>query len=204
MTDPSPVIHSDHFEPLLETLAKHAAEIDIIKASISKPIDPLFTTDPTMFYRFLKSERFDVAATSAHINTIHQFRATNKMNEIREKSLSLKQFEFPHATTVLKYWPHVILHGEDKFGQPLSIERLGHSNPTLLYKHVSFDQLLLYHYFHMEQKGALFANLSEKNGKLMRGCKILDLQGLGKQHLTTHGLSYLSSYCQSARTTTPR
>ena len=196
-------LHAGHFEPLTKTLAAHKAELDAVHAAVDQPLDPVFVSDPTLTYRFLKGWKFDQATTVAHINTAQEYRRVHQLGAIREKAVHLQQTQFPHAERILKHWPHVILHGEDKMGQPLSIERLGHSNPSALCQAVTLEQLLEYHHYHMENKGALFASLSQQKDTVIRACKIMDLQGLGKQHLTKRGYHYFSAIVTASQNNYP-
>ena len=192
-----------HFEPLTKTLAEHKAEIDHVHASVEQPLDPVFLSDPTLTYRFLKGWKFDTATTVQRINTAQRYRAEHHLGAIREKAIHLSQQQFPHADRVLKYWPHVILHGQDRRGQPLSIERLGHSNPSVLTQVVSLKQLMEYHHYHMENKGHLFSTLSQSSDTVIRACKIMDLEGLGKQHLTTRGYHYFRAIVSASQDNYP-
>ena len=192
-----------HFEPLRATLEQHATELSQVQSSIEQPVDPVFLANPDMVYRFLRGWHFDVPSTVERINKAQQYRHEHGLNAIREKAVRLSQQQFPHAERVLKYWPHVILHGEDKHGQPLSIERLGHSDPSALCKVVTLEQLMEYHHYHMENKGALFSQLSTQKDTVIRACKIMDLQGLGKQHLTTTGYRYFKAVISASQDNYP-
>ena len=169
----------------------------------TQPLDPAFVSDHTLIYRFLKGWKFDVPATVERVNHSQRYRAEHGLNAIREKAVHLEQRQFPHAEQILKYWPHVIMHGFDRQGQPVSIERLGHSNPVLLCQAVSLGQLLHYHHYHMENKGDMFARLSVERDVVLRGCKIMDLEGLGKQHLTGKGIGYFKAVIAASQDNYP-
>ena len=171
--------------------------------SVEQPIDPVFVSDPTLLYRFLKGWKFDVPATVARVNNSQRYRREHGLDAIREKAASMEQRQFPHAEQILKYWPHVIVHGVDRQGQPVSIERLGHSQPVLLCQAVSLEQLMLYHHHHMENKGVMFATASVEKDSVLRGCKIMDLEGLGKQHLTGRGITYFKSIISASQDNYP-
>ena len=192
-----------HFEPLAKTLAEHKADIDHVHSSVDQPLNPVFLSDPTLTYRFLKGWKFDLPTTVARVNNCQRYRAEHHLDSIRAKAILLKQTQFPHAERVLKYWPHVILHGEDRRGQPLSIERLGHSNPSVLTQVVTLEQLMEYHHYHMENKGHLFSTLSQQTDTVIRACKIMDLEGLGKQHLTTRGYHYFKAIVSASQDNNP-
>ena len=177
--------------------------IDAVSRQVEQPVDPVFVSDQTMLYRFLKGWKFDVAGTVPRVNHSQRYRKEHGLDEIRQKAASLEQRQFPHAEQILKYWPHVIVHGVDRKGQPLSIERLGHSNPVLLCQAVTLDQLMVYHHYHMENKGAMFAAMSVEKDTVVRGCKIMDLEGLGKQHLTGRGIGYFKSVISASQDNYP-
>ena len=196
-------VHSDHFEPLTATLAKYKAAIEQVHAQVEQPLDPLFASDPGLTYRFLRGWKFDLPTTVARVNTAQRYRRQHGLAAVREKAVQLQQQQFPHAERILRYWPHVILHGHDRRGQPLSIERLGHSNPAVLCQAVTLEELMLYHHYHMENKGALFSRLSVETDTVMRACKIMDLQGLGRQHLTTRGIAYFKAVIAASQDNYP-
>ena len=178
-------------------------ELDAVSQQAEQPLDPVFVSDQTLLYRFLKGWKFDVTATVQRVNSSQHYRAEHGLTALRDKAASMEQRQFPHAEQILKYWPHVIMHGYDKQGQPLSIERLGHSNPVLLCQAVTLEQLMLYHHYHMECKGALLAKMSVDKDSVVRGCKIMDLQGLGKQHLTGKGIGYFKSVISASQDNYP-
>ena len=168
-----------------------------------QPLAPVFKSDPTLLYRFLKGWKFDVPATVERVDRSAQYRREHGLDAIRDKAATLTQRQFPHAEQILKYWPHVIVHGSDRRGQPVSIERLGHSQPALLCQAVTLEQLMLYHHYHMENKGALFAAESVERDVVVRGCKVMDLEGLGKQHLTGRGIAYFKSVISASQDNYP-
>ena len=178
-------------------------ELDSVARQCDQPLCPAFVSDRTLLYRFLKGWKFDVPATVQRVNNSQRYRREHGLDALREKAVSLEQRQFPHAEQILKYWPHVIMHGYDRQGQPVSIERLGHSNPVLLCQAVSLDQLMLYHHYHMENKGELFAQLSVEKDTVLRGCKIMDLEGLGKHHLTGKGIGYFKSVISASQDNYP-
>jgi len=55
---------------------------------------------------------------------------------------------------------------------------------------VKFEEMQTYHFYHMESKASLVKTMSESSGHVVRTCKIMDLSGLGRQHLDRRGLVY--------------
>lgn len=174
-----------------------------MSSACDQPICSVFVSDQTLLYRFLKGWKFDVPATVGRVNNSQRYRREHGLDEIRTKAATMEQRQFPYAETILKYWPHVIVHGEDRKGQPLSIERLGRSNPNLLCQAVTLEQLMVYHHYHMENKGELLSSMSVKRDAVMRGCKIMDLDGLGKHHLTGKGIGYFKSVISASQDNYP-
>eukprot|EP00456_Euglypha_rotunda_P020998 TRINITY_DN18173_c0_g1_i10.p1 TRINITY_DN18173_c0_g1~~TRINITY_DN18173_c0_g1_i10.p1 ORF type:complete len:107 (+),score=19.01 TRINITY_DN18173_c0_g1_i10:264-584(+) len=86
-----------------------------------------------------------------------KWRKENGVDAIREKVISGKmtQKDFPHHTALSKCYPHTICHGYDKHGQSISVERLGRTNPALLTKLVTLEQLTEYQLYHLELKAEI-------------------------------------------------
>ena len=55
---------------------------------------------------------------------------------------------------------------------------------------IKFEEMLQYHFYHMEAKASLVSSMSLEKGVLLRTAKVMDLSGLGKQHLDRRGLVF--------------
>lgn len=55
---------------------------------------------------------------------------------------------------------------------------------------VPFDDMLQYHFYHMESKSSLVSSLTSSRGEVLRTAKIMDLSGLSRSHLDRRGLAY--------------
>lgn len=143
-----------------------------------------------VLYRFLKGHKFHQETAGKFLRECLEFRKTHNLDSIRSNFPSLPASSYPHVTSVLSVHPHVILHGHDRRGQPLSVERLGYTNPEMMIKTVPYSRMFEYHCYHMEGKSSLVDRLSHRTGKVVRTVKIMDLSGLGRQHLNRKGLLY--------------
>jgi hypothetical protein len=134
--------------------------------------------DDVICYRFLRGHKFNLAVAAQHLNQTLAWRKENNLDELRVKAERVTQQQYPFADKVLAVHPHNIIHGYDKSGQPLSIERLGHANPYMMVRTVKFEEMQAYHFYHMEAKGSLVAKLSADTGKVVRTAKIMDLRSV--------------------------
>jgi len=146
--------------------------------------------DITIF-RYMKGWKYDVQKTSEMVAASVKFRAENKASDVRAAAKDMKQEQFPNAGPFMAAFPHTVLHGFDKKGQPVSLERTGYCDPAVLVRSLTLDELLRYHLHHMENKAFLMNRLSQEQGKIVRINKIMDLSGLGLRHVHTEGLRYL-------------
>jgi phosphatidylinositol/phosphatidylcholine transfer protein len=141
----------------------------------------------------LRGHKFDIPKAAQKLDASIKFRFDNNLPELRKKAEKIQQTEFPHYDRLIKCYPHNIHHKTDKKGQPLSLERIGHTDPAALTKLLTLEQLLEYQFYHLENKAALVARLSRERGVVMRVSKVLDLSGLGIRALHRQGLSYLQT-----------
>eukprot|EP01006_Ploeotia_vitrea_P011780 TRINITY_DN31290_c0_g1_i1.p1 TRINITY_DN31290_c0_g1~~TRINITY_DN31290_c0_g1_i1.p1 ORF type:complete len:423 (-),score=209.23 TRINITY_DN31290_c0_g1_i1:61-1155(-) len=147
--------------------------------------------DDVVVYRFLRGYKFDVDAAARALDKSIKFRKEMGCAAIREKAKDMHMREFPFADRMLAGHPHNIHHKFDKRGQPLSIERIGHSDPGLLTKLLTLEEIEQYHLYHIENKAALVKRLTEERGEIVRNCKVMDLSGLGVNALHREGIAYL-------------
>lgn len=117
----------DLFEPLQQALSQYGPAIASLQSRLPAQLQPL--CNDLMVYRFLKGHKFDEKVAYEKLLSSLQWRHDNKILQIRSKAVHLPQREFPHARKIMRVYPHNILHGVDKRGQPVSIERLGFTNP---------------------------------------------------------------------------
>jgi len=82
-------------------------------------------------------------------------------------------------------------HGVDKKGQPIALVAAGRTDPTLLTKFLTEDQLKEYFVYYMEHKKLMLADLTKEKGVVMRANRIIDLTGLGRKHLAPKALRNL-------------
>ena len=181
-------------EDVQSLLIKYGTELKEMRSSLSDPVDCII--DDVLCYRFLKGFKFSVSKASIQLEKMNKWRRENKMTDLRSVAEHQQQSEFPHYSTIVKYYPHNIGHSHDKKGQPLSIERFGLTNPHHLCKNLTLEELMEYHYSHMENKAALAARLTRQTGKVIRLVKIVDLTGLGRKHLSKRGLEYFKHALQ--------
>jgi len=173
-----------HFESVAEITVKYVNQFQEVRQKLTEGEE----NDDVIVYRFLKGYRFNVQKAADALNRALKFRKQYKTWEIREKARNMKQSEFPYADKVLAVHPHTVLHGFDKMGQPLSLDRMGMADVNLLKKTLTFDQLLQYHLYHMENKAALIAELTAKSGKVVRTAKVMDLSGFSMKLMDVQGL----------------
>lgn len=172
-------------EPLTATLEKFKPQIESLRSKMSTP-----NPDDLVLYRFLKGHKFNEAEALKFADANIKWRIEEKMDDIRNVAQNLSQKEFPFAGKILKCWPHTVLHGFDKKGQPLSIERLGMAHPYAFTRTIKQEELLKYHLYHMENKVALVDKMSREQDKIVRTCKIMDLSGLNRSHLDGKARAY--------------
>jgi len=145
----------------------------------------------------------DVDKSSEQINKMMAFRKQANLDEIRAKAKDMHQTQFPFAEKFMKCYPHTVTHSYDHQGQPVSIERIGLANPSLLTKVMKLEEMLQYHYYHMEHKAAMVAAKSRESDKVIRTCKIMDLSGLGRQHLNRKGMAWFQRIIQVSQDNYP-
>jgi len=78
-----------------------------------------------------------------------------------------------------------------KKGQPIVYAKAGKSDPALLTKILTEDQLLENLIYQMEYKRSVLAELTKEKGVIMRSLRIVDLTGLGRKHLAPRTLRTL-------------
>lgn len=89
----------------------------------------------------------------------------------------------PKRATYAKAWPGGI-HGVDKLGHPVFIEKLGMSEPDMLMNDMTLEEILDCHAQVMEALVDMknLMNLSLENTTMYKHVHILDLGGLGTKH----------------------
>lgn len=97
-----------------------------------------------------------------------EWRKSVDAEKIRAVAADMMQKDFPFSQRLRTCYPHTITHGQDKSGQPISIERTGHCNPAEIVKQISVEEMLQYNYHHVEHKAVVVAKLSEERGKIVR------------------------------------
>ena len=68
---------------------------------------------------------------------------------------------------------------------------------------VPFDEMVEYHFYHMEGKIDLVKKLTAETGKVIRTAKIMDLAGLGRHHLDRRGLAYFKKIIDTSQSNYP-
>jgi len=99
--------------------------------------------------------------------------------------------DFPNHDKMQKANPQNLHHGSDKKGQPIVYAKSGRSNPPLLNKLMTEEQLLENLIYQMEYKRNTLADLTKEKGVVMRSLRIVDLTGLGRRHLAPSTLRTL-------------
>jgi len=144
-----------------------------------------------------------VEKAQASIANMLKFRAERKLSELRKTIGSLDHTKFPNYENIIKVWPHNVLHGSDKTGQPLSFVLAGKVRPQRMQKLLTKDQVLDYQVAVLEYGADLAAALTKKTGKVIRQIKIFDLDGLGV-HFLDHGfLAYFRGITKVAQENYP-
>eukprot|EP00475_Leptophrys_vorax_P014793 TRINITY_DN21057_c0_g1_i1.p1 TRINITY_DN21057_c0_g1~~TRINITY_DN21057_c0_g1_i1.p1 ORF type:complete len:390 (-),score=109.69 TRINITY_DN21057_c0_g1_i1:30-1058(-) len=159
--------------------------------------------DEVLIFRFLSGNKFDVQLCDKLIDAMLKFRQDKNLDAIKEEAVRMDQMEFPQAEKVFRSLPQLISYGFTKDGSPLSIDRAGMIDPQLLVDTCTLEELELHTLYHLENKMHLLNELSRKTGKLVLGCKILDLTGLGLKHAHTTALGYMRQMSHSGQANYP-
>jgi len=177
-----------HFENVDEIREKYAAEIAEIRSKLEGGEEPV----DVIVYRYLCGYKYKIDKAAAALKATLAYREEYGTAGVRQTVIenNLTQRDFPHFDKLAKCYPHNICHGVDKKGQPLSIERLGHTKPAVLTSIITLEEFTEYHLYHMEKKATLMAKLTETRGEVMRTCKIMDLDGLNASMMTREGVRY--------------
>jgi hypothetical protein len=176
-----------YHESVAELRERHAAALGEVRARLVEGRED----DDVIVYRFLRGYKFDVARAAEALNRTLRFRRERGLDAIRARAKDMTQEQFPFADKMMAAHPHTICHGYDRAGQPVSLERIGHTDPGRLTRLLTLEQLVEYHLYHMEMKAALAARLTAQRGRVVRMCKVMDLHGLGVRALHKQGLAYL-------------
>jgi hypothetical protein len=176
-----------NFEVLSDIYTKYAAEMKAVRAQLTSPCDDI------VVYRYLKGWKFDVPTTITQMNNMLAWRAENKMDLVRQQAAKMEVKDFPYQDLLMQCYPKNDFHGYDKKGQPVSVERIGKLDLALFLKLFTLETIFENFKYIFEKRALLQEEASARSGKLIRFCRILDLEGVGRQHLNPSGISMLKS-----------
>lgn len=137
--------------------------------------------------RFLFARGSDLEKASIMLKEATEYRKKMKTDEILDAP-------FPLAAQIKQNYHHCY-HGFDKEGRPVYYEQTGMLDIPLLTKLWTPEQMLSYHTHNTEyNRRVLFPAASVRAGKKIdQLCSIIDLNGLGRHHLTKTAYGFLSS-----------
>jgi len=143
--------------------------------------------DDARLLRFLRARGFQVDATVMMIRADITWRKTNNVEE------NFRTFPTTDVgKRLLEYWPNS-LHMVDKYGLPLSIERITLLDPKSLFTSVAKPILSQVTLYFMERVEHEIIELSKKAGRPLDFgiISIFDVQDLGWKHMYTPALNMI-------------
>ena len=161
--------HDQLNQQQFEGLQKFKQEIDKEKLGIDYNF-----YDDLYLLRFLRARKFDIPKTMIMFKKFLDWRAKEKVDEIRES------FAFEEVLEVKKFYPHSY-HKTDKNGRPIYIELLSQVNVDELFKVTTEQNMIKYYVREYERlMTRRFPACSAMMKKpVEQSLTILDLQGIG-------------------------
>jgi phosphatidylinositol/phosphatidylcholine transfer protein len=125
--------------------------------------------------RFLRARHFDVKEASDLYETVTKYRKESGIEDILKRRL-------PKEDVFHDVIPHSV-HGFDKDGRPIYIEKTGAIHFPTVYKCLTLEEHFLHHLYKMEHMIKLCQESTEKRGEVVENlCNIIDLKGLNMSH----------------------
>lgn len=161
----------------------------VIESELKEWIKP--TTPRSTIIRFIRGYAGEADPTRAAVDRLKECLIWRQSEGIQADTILERKFN--NDELFRKAWP-VGIHGHDKAGRPVYVERVGKLDPDLVSSTFTIDELIRFHVQMMERLNAYKEQKSQQLGKLMyKHIVIIDLEGFGTRHLGGNATTPLKS-----------
>jgi len=115
----------------------------------------------------------------------------------------MSENEFPHYELVSRFQFEADNYAEDINGNPVVISRIGNIDGKQLLGNVPVEVMSEFMMYMFAKKVGRGARLTRERGWIVREFRIIDLEGLGMQHLSRELLKYLGEILSPAQKNLP-
>lgn len=162
--------------PLTENEQKTLQAMRQELSDLIKPDTPM-----TTLIRFIRGYATETDPTRAAIERLKECLEWRASAAILADSILERKLE--GDMKFRENWP-VGVHGCDKMGRPVYVERVGMINPDILEQNFTIEQMILFHVQVMERLNHCKEDLTRRLGKTMyKHVVVIDLEGFGTKHL---------------------
>lgn len=159
--------------------------------------------DDATILRFLIAFVDDEKVAKDRLEQAIAWRKENKFDELMQKVLDLDESEIPYYDIFKRFSYENDFYTEDKHGNPVSFVQVQRLDPAAFTGNISLEMFSEIGQYIIARNIARFTKFTNERNTLVRGVRIIDLQGLGLKHISPEMVKYIKTVVSPAQKNVP-